>query len=223
MSLRGSGGRFSPSASGPASLSPRAPGRTDSMTTACANGSSSRVRSRSFSRMTSRDPLGLGRRGQEIVGEGRLPFRQVRGQHAAQPLDAVAGPGRDGHDLPEVVPPRELGEHRQQPLLGHEVDLVERQDRGRPDLRQTLQNELQRPDPAVRRRPRPGGSRSADVERVGGLAHHRRVQPVLRPVDPGRVDQARSRSRRGGQRPGCACASSAACPRRSRPSRPPGR
>ena len=34
-------------------MSGRSPGRTDSTTTACANGSSSRVRSRSFSRITS--------------------------------------------------------------------------------------------------------------------------------------------------------------------------
>ena len=125
--------------------------RTDSTTTAWANGSSSRVRSRSFSRMTSRDPFGLRRRRQEVVRIGGLPLGQVRREHLEEPVHALARPRGDGHDLAEGVTLREL-----RPISGRSfvladpVDLVEREDRRHAGPRDEVEDELL-PRPALLR------------------------------------------------------------------------
>ena len=49
--------------------------------------------------------------GQEVrPGRRARPPGRLAAEHLEEPLDVVARPGRDGHDLAKRVPLRELGE-----------------------------------------------------------------------------------------------------------------
>ena len=145
-----------------------------------------------------RDPLGLGRRGQEVVRVGRLrpPAGSPRGPRRGARRSRPSSPRRARPRGKRAASTRSAIRGSRASFFSRSI-LFSARIAGVPALARSSRMKSS-PGPRSSAASRTKRTRSAVDEGVGGVADHRRVHPVLGPVDAGRVDQRELRVRPAG-------------------------
>ncbi len=126
--------------------------------------------------------------GEFVFGEEGGPFLELVEHRLQQDLDALAGPGRDGHHRLEVEPVSEPGHQRQQLGLRDLVDFVEGQDYGLAGLTQQVGDGAVVGAVALRGVDHPDHHVGLADSRMGD-AHHSRMHGVKRLDESGGIDE----------------------------------